>query len=359
MKFIVTAGGQGKKLWPYSTESKPKHFQNILDGRSSFQMAVETLLKAYSVDDVFISTKKRYVGIVLQQMPRLGVRNLIVEPDIAKNRGPAEGFAFVKLSILYPNEPFMIIQADNIRAPETAFLGMIASAEKLVIRDKKFISGGIKSTSPVLGVDYLRLGKQVQLDSNLEIFQVEEFLGRNDDFYKTRDLIQNFHVTVHSNHNCWYLDLILEAYKKYRPDWYGHLMQIKEVIGTTDEDLKISEIYAQMEPGATEEVTKNLWSEGYVILLPFKWTDIGTWGSLYDFLAKQGEVYSEGKIVAVNSKDSLIKSEDKQKLIATYGIDNLVVVDTKGVLLIIPKDQTEKISELLEEIRRKDLESYL
>lgn len=360
MKFIITAGGQGTKLWPYSTVSRPKHFQNIVNDHSPFEMAVTTLLKQYSSDDIYISTKKSYVGLVLQQAPQIGFRNLIIEPDIQKNRGPAEGFAFLTLSMQHPDEPFMVIQADNLRQPEEAYLRMIDGAEKLVKRDKKFISGGIKATYPILGVDYLRLGEQVDTDSALEIYKVAEFLERNNDYYKTKDLIQNFHIVVHSNHSCWYPDLMLDAYKKYRPDWYEALMKIKDTLGKSDEEAKISEIYATMEAGATEQVTKFLLNDdGYIVSLPFKWTDVGTWGTLYEHLAKENEIYCDGKMVAVDSKNSLVKIENKNKLVAVYGADNLVVIDTNDILLIMPKDKAEKISLLLDEVKNRGFEEYL
>lgn len=359
MKFIVTAGGQGKKLWPYSTYSRPKQFQHLVDGHSPYEMAVNTLLQGYSSEDIFISTKKSYVGLALQQAPRIGIRNLIVEPDIQKDRGPAEGLAFLKLDMEYPDEPFMIIQADNIRTPDDEFLKTIQAAEDVVRRDKKFISGGIKASYPVLGVDYIKLGAQVPQDSGVEIYKGDSFLGRNNDFYKTKELIQNYHVTIHCNHNCWYPSLMLDAYKQYRPDWYEGLMKIKEVIGKADEDLKIAEIYSEMEAGATEQVTKHLWTDSYIILLPFKWTDIGTWNSLYEFLAPNDDVYSDGQVIALSTKNSLIKSSNPKKLTAIYGLDNMVVVDTEDILLVMPKDKTEKVSELLEEIKLKGLESYL
>jgi len=149
MKFIVTAGGQGTKLWPYSTEDIPKQFQKIVGDESLFTYTINILLKRYSPEDIFVSTKKRYVGLGVAQAPRISVKNYILEPDIQKGRGPGEGFAFLRLSMLHPDEPFMVIQADCFRLPEDKFLDMIDYAEKLVKRDKKFITGGVKAVYPI------------------------------------------------------------------------------------------------------------------------------------------------------------------------------------------------------------------
>src|SRR5690348_6149277 len=132
---------------------------------------------------------------------------------------------------------------------------------------------------------------------------------------------------------------MLEAYKQYRPDWHEALLKIRETFDKPGENAALEAIYETMEKGSTEEVTKHVMEarESAVILLPFKWTDIGTWGSVYEFAAGGHENYLDGNIVTVDVSGSLIKSNCKDKLIAVAGVDDLVIVDTDDVLLVIPK----------------------
>ncbi len=359
MKLLVIAGGQGTKLWPYSREDKPKQFQPILGNKSLFQYNVETLLTQFPVEDIFISTKRKFIKYVSEQTPQIPLKNYIIEPDIAKDRGPAEGFAFLKLSYLYPGEPFFLVQSDVIRKPEAEFIKMILDAEKLVKRDKKFITGGVKTTGPILGVDFLRLGERINIDTDQEIYEVLEFVDRKHSVAETKDLIENFHIVTHCNHACWYPELMLEAYKKYRPDWYDSLMKIKEAFDKPGEEAEIDKIYNLMEKGPTELVTKHIMSQGQVILLKFKWADIGSWESVYGFFTEDGEVYKDGLVVDVDSENCLIKTSNHGKIVAVAGIDNLVVVDTPDVLLIVPKDKIEKIKDLQNKIKEQDLKQYL
>lgn len=359
MKFIVTAGGQGTKLWPLSRENKPKQFQEILPEKTLFSYTVETLLKAFNPSDIYISTKKGYVGLCLKQAPKISVENYIIEPDIAKNRGPAEGFAFLKMLLKHPDEPFFIVQPDDLRHPEEKFIEMIHECEKLVKRDKKFISGGIKATYPTLGVDYLKLGDRVKNSSNLDVYKVEEFIERPNDYHKTKLLIENFHITTHCNHNCWYPELMLNAYKKYRPDWYESLMEIKKALDSSNAEEKINEIYSKMESGPTEEVTKNLFKEGYIVLLPFRWVDIGAWNSVYEYFSENGNNYVDGNAVVLDTKGSVIKSTNKNKIVAVKGLTDVVIVDTEDALLVIDKKQAGEISEILKKLKEKNLSSYL
>ncbi len=362
MKIIVTAGGKGTKLWPYSREHKPKQFQSVVGDTTLYSDTVELLLKKFQPEDIFISTKRKFIKYVSEQSPQIPLKNYIVEPDAAKDRGPGEGLAFVHLSLVAPNEPFFIVQADCVRKPEEAFLQMIEEAGKIVERDKKYITGGLKATEPNMGVDYLQLGRRVD-GSREDMYEIQSFLGRKSSYRATKDLIENFHIVTHCNHSCWYPELMLEAYKKYRPDWYKALMKIKDAIGKSGEDAVIEKIYHTMAKGPTEEVTKQIMQSGdaRVILLPFKWTDIGTWGSVYDFFVDGDDSgnYEDGAVVAVDTVGSLIKTSNRKKLVAVAGIKDMIIVDTDDVLLVIPKDKIEKVKDIQEILSEKDNKKFL
>ncbi len=358
MKFIVTAGGQGTKIWPLSREAKPKQFQAIVGKKPLYQETVESLLKSYKARDVYISTKKRYHHIAKAQSPQIPEQNYILEPDITKDRGPGEGIAFLTMQMKHPDEPFMIIQSDVLRVPEEKFLKTIEEAEKIEIRDKKFITGGVKATYPILGIDYLRLGKRI-LTNNIEVYKTDEFIPRNENYQETKKLIHNFHVATHSNHNCWYPELMLEAYKKYRPDWYNALIKIKDLLHRKGSEDKIEAIYSQMEAGPTELVTNHLFKGCYTILLPFKWTDIGTWDSVFEFIDPEGGLHIDANALTVDTQDALIKSDNDQKIIAVCGLKDLVVIDTEDALLVCSKSRASEVKQIVNLLKEKKLKKYL
>lgn len=359
MKIIVTAGGQGTKMWPYSRQDHPKQFQPIIGDISSYQDTIETLLKKFTPEDIYISTKRKFIRYVSEQSPQIPLRNYIVEPDIAKDRGPGEGLAFLRLSIDHPNEPFFIVQADCFRDPADKFLSMIDEADKLVKKYKKLITGGIKATEPNMGVDYLKLDGAV--GGSYEAYHIGEFLFRRSNMKETRELVENFHVVAHSNHMCWYPEMMLDAYKKYRPDWHEALMKIKDVLGKPGENESIERIYETMEKGPTEEVTTHIMNSGesIVILLPYKWTDVGTWGSVYDFFEDGDGNYEDGNVLTVDVSGSLVKTDNKNKLVAIAGVDDLIVVDTKDALLVVPKEKVDKIKDILKTLEERRNTEYL
>lgn len=362
MKIIVVAGGQGTKLWPYSREDKPKQFQSIIGDTTLYADNIKTLLKKFAPEDIFISTKRKFIKYVSEQSPQIPLRNYIVEPDIAKDTGPAHGLAFLRLSVLHPDEPFFLIQSDCIRRPETAFLQMVEDADKIVERDKVLLSGGFKPAGPIMGNDYLRLGEQIK-GTKQDMYKVVEFMGRKTTVHETRHMVENFHVVLHTNHYCWYPGLMLDAYKEHRPDWYKALMQMKDAFDKPGEDAAIEAIYTAMEKGPTEEVTRHLMEAGQVgiVLLPFRWTDVGTWGSVYDFFTDgEGiENYEGGKVVTVDTTGSIIKTSNDKKLIAVAGVEDMVIVDTEDALLVVPKNKIDKIKDIQKILAEGHHKEYL
>ena len=358
MKLIITAGGQGTKIWPMSRESLPKQFQKLIGETTLIQYQVNTLLKNYSPNDIFISTKEMYIDLVTDQVPQIPTENIIIEPNFKKNRGPGEGYAVLKLWDKHPDEPFMLIQSDCIRSPEEKFLEMIESAEKLVRRDKKFISGGQKAETPDMGSDYLKLGEKIETGNEMEIFSVDEFVFRLGDYEKTKELISNNNVSTHCNHTCWFPELFLNSYNVYKPEWYSSLMQIRESFGKANEKEITNRIYSEMDEGPTEDVTKYIFPQGYIILVPFQWTDVGTWGAVYDYFKRDGGIYNDANLVSIDSVNCLVKG-DKKKLISIIGLEDIVIVDTPDALLVCKKDRSGDIKLVLDELRKENKTEFL
>lgn len=360
MKILIVAGGQGTKLWPYSRQDKPKQFQPIIGEVSAYQFCVETLLTAYPAEDIFISTKHKFIKYISEQSPQIPLKNYIVEPDIALDRGPGEGLAFLRLSMLFPEEPVFYVQGDMVREPGEKFISMIKAAEKIVTETGRYITGGVKATEPNMGADYLELGEVIE-NNSVEAYRLTKFHYRKKTVRETKDLVENFRVVTHWNHLCWYPAKIIEAYKQYRPDWYEALMKIKDAFDKPGEQEAIDAIYQTMAKGPTEDVTRNIMDSGeaVVILLPFKNTDVGTWESVRDFNADEDENHFDGNVVAINTTGTLVKTHRKDKLIAVAGLEDLVIIDSDDVLLVIPKDDIDKIKDIQAELEKSDNKRYL
>lgn len=359
MKILIVAGGQGTKLWPYSRQDKPKQFQAIIGDTSSFQACVETLLTAYAPEDIFVSTKQKFIKYVSEQSPQIPLKNYIVEPDIALDRGPGEGLAFLRLAMQFPDEPVFYVQADMVREPGHKFIEMIKAAEKIVTESGRYVTGGLKATEPNMGADYLELGAAVPV-SGMQAYVIDKFHYRKKTVKETRELVENFKVAAHWNHLCWYPDKILDAYKQHRPDWHEALMKIREVIDQPGEQEAIKQIYETMAKGPTEDVTRHLMDSGEAvcILLPFRNTDVGTWETVREFSQDDQGNHFDANVLAIDTRGTLVKSQSN-KLVAVANLRDLVVVDSEEILLILPRDDVDKIKDIQAQLADSDKSGYL
>jgi len=360
MKILIVAGGQGTKLWPYSRQDKPKQFQPIIGEKSPYQEAVETILTEYPAEDIYISTKHKFIRYISEQSPQIPLKNYIIEPDIALDRGPGEGLAFLRLSMLFPEEPVFYVQADMVREPGEKFIAMIKAAEKIVTETGKYLTGGVKATEANMGADYLELGQRVK-GNGVEAYELAKFHYRKSTVRETRELVENFRVVTHWNHLCWYPAKIIEAYRQYRPDWYDALMRIRDAFDKPGEQDAVKQIYETMAKGPTEDVTRHLMDSGeaIVLLLPFRNTDVGTWESVREFNEDDLGNHFDASVIAVDTTNTLVKTQHKEKLVAVAGLKDMVVVDSDDALLIVPREAIDKIKDLQQLLAEKDLGKFL
>lgn len=346
---VIICGGFGTKLWPMSREHRPKHFLPLVNGKSLFRLNYEALLTKFKPEEIYVSTNMDQVAMAKEQAPEIPDANYILEPEM-RNQGPATGLvaAFLYKKGLQ-DEPFMIIQADDLRNPSDAFIKMIMDCDALARKDGRYITGGFRPDYPVMGVDYLVKGERVSSANEVGIYKIAKFIWRGSK-EQTEELIKQDTALVHANHTCMTPKNFLALLQKYRPEWYQPLMNIA---GGAD----IATEYAKMEPGPVEDVTQKVYEAGeaLVVELPFKWMDFGTFESLDKYL-KDNNLYSVSEnIVDLNGKDNFVKLDDPNKVVALVGVDNLVVVDTGDALLICSKNQSGQVGEALKEVKKRKL----
>jgi mannose-1-phosphate guanylyltransferase len=346
---VIICGGFGTKLWPISRESKPKHFIKLIGNKSLFQINYEALRTKFKPEEIYVSTNENQAVLAQKLVPDIPKENYILEPEM-RNQGPATGLVAAFLYKKgFPDEPFMIIQVDDVREPVENFIKMMSDCDKLARRENKYITGGLRPDYPVMGVDYLIKGERVSDQDEVGIFKVAKFVWRGSK-EQTEELIKQENALVHTNHTCMTPRNFLNMLQKYRQEWYEPLMNI-----INGADIKTE--YGKMPPGPIEEVTEKVYeaNESLVVELPFKWIDFGTFESLAKYLKEKGLYASQDNLVDLNGRDNFVKLDDPNKVVVLIGVDNLIVVDTGDVVLICDKKQTGQVGEALKEVKSRKL----
>lgn len=345
---VILCGGVGTKMWPLSTPTMPKHFLPFVDGKSLFQANWEALREKYDAKDIYVQTNSSQAKIAHAQVSELLMENIFIEPE-TRNQGPATGLAaaFIK-KMGKGDEPFMIVQVDDLRIPNEAFLDFIDVFDGLGRSTNKYITGGYAPDRVVLGVDYLLKGELVSGDSPIQVYSIADYIDRTEP-EKIQKFMNSGRLLVHTNHSSATPNNLLAMYKKYKPEWLEPLIKISE-----GSDVALE--YAKMPKGVIEEISQKSHRAGnsLVVVHPFKWIDFGTW----EFVDKY---YSDNNIFPRNGGEVQIEGEnnflwsDSGKIIATIGVSDIVVVESKDGILVARKESTGKVGQVVEKINSGDV----
>ena len=232
-------------------------------------------------------------------------------------------------------------------------------AEKLAKEQKTLNIIEVKARFPNVNLGYVHTGRKIEEIDGNDILEFIKFTEKPD-IKRAQEFIDSGDYLWNTGMYVWRVDTILEKYKEHLPDTYAKLMKMKDVIGSNNEENiiekeyssceKISIDYAIMEKVRHEEVR--------IIPADFGWSDVGTWESIHDELVDSPkDNVIQAKYVGINTKGSLIKSDNPDKIIATIGLENIIVVDTPDALLICPKDRSQDVKEIVNKL--KDQKEYL
>lgn len=342
-------------MWPLSRIGHPKHFLPIFDGKSLFQINYEVLRKKFKPDEIYVQTTPKQARKVFEQVPEIPKENCFIEPEL-RDHGPAMGFMALKLLQIDPNEPFFLVQADVLRDPHDKFLEMISQCDTLVKKEGKMITGGFRPDFGIMGVDYMVSGEKLEGTGGIEIYKIAKFLWRSTKEEADKYIAEKS-ILLHANHYSWTPKALLEAYKAYAPEWYNSLEKIRIYI-ENDNEIGIREEYAKMEKGPVENVTQHVFAEGYVVLLPFKWVDFGTWESFFKYRKEKGEYLPGENILHIDANNCFVQKRDKN-FVALIGVEDLFVIDTDDALLICKNDQSGKVGDVVKTLKAKNKREYL
>jgi mannose-1-phosphate guanylyltransferase len=337
---VIICGGVGTKMWPLSSPQHPKHFLPLINGKSLFELNWEILRKRFAANEIYLQTNAQQAEIAKRMVPEIVTENIFIEPA-SLNHGPATGLAAaLLLKKGKGDEPFFLIQVDNLRVPGENIFKMMDLAEKLGKETHKYITGGFAPDRFIKGVDFLLKGELAGEQDGVRIYHVAEYVDRTQE-EKIKENLGNGKLLCHANHTCMTPNDLLKMYQEYRPDWYEPLSKIAKGADVTEE-------YLKMPKGAIEEITQLVHAKGdsLVIELPFEWTDFGTWESLEKYYAANGIETKKGVVAEVEAKDNFCVS-DNEKKIAIIGLDNIIVIEGDDGILVCRKDLSGRVGEVV------------
>jgi mannose-1-phosphate guanylyltransferase len=348
---IIMAGGSGTRFWPKSRRDRPKQLLRLVGESTMLEQTVARITPLVPLDRVVVVTGADQAEDTLAQLPALPAANLIAEPcprDTAPCVGLAAGFVASK----DPDATMVVMPADHVIEPAEAFRTAVRAAVSLVDDDPgALVTFGITPTRPETGYGYIERGRLLERRDGVAVYPVEQFREKPDRstaeaFLKAGNFVWNSGIFV------WRAATILERLRIHCLKLALGLEPILRSLGTPLQAEVLAREFPRLKRIPIDKaVMEHAQKVTKVLEVPYNWNDVGDWRALASLL-KRDEAGNavEGHVVAQDTTGSIIISDDGG-LVATLGVDDLVIVHSGRATLVARKDQLDKLKSLVEGLR--------
>lgn len=357
MKIIIFAGGTGKRFWPVSTKKAPKQFSPLISGKPLLRLRIDDLLKGFNIEDIFVSTGKRYEQEVREIVPELPIANIILESEM-RDTGPAVMLAVSYVHNLYPNEIISTQWSDHINKQSDIFVQALKESERLIDDKIKTVFLTVPARFPSPHRGYIEFGNALtKISDQLNIYEFKKFKEKPD-VATAQEYIDSGKFGW--NPGYWTIDpkYYMAVIREFHPEMYAVCNEIvlsnfaDEHVAKFSNLEKISADYAFAEH-VDGDSARVLWADT-------GWSDVGEWIALKEALQESEDAnVIKGNVVDLDSEDSIIFNLDDTKLISTIGLKGMVVVNTKDAVAIFSKDDNNRLKKYLEKLESEGYSEYL
>lgn len=362
---VIMSGGAGTRLWPVSRQAHPKPFMKLPDGDTLLQ---KTMRRVASLDDVdtvmtltnrelFFETRDRYQAIEFADTPAF---RYVLEP-IGRNTAPAIAAAAMRLAETDPDAVMLVVAADHLIQREDRFAGAVRVARELAERDM-LVTFGITPTEPETGFGYIERGEGLSVPGEVDAsgatpWRVAQFVEKPD-LATAEGYLASGRYLWNSGMFCFRPAVFLAALQEHAPEVFAAVSATCSASGDGDPfELdkagfsavpSISVDYAVMERAGNVAVVE----------CDIEWSDIGAWGAFSRLIAADANGNRQlGETLMIDSEGCFVDSQDR--LVATVGIKDLIVIDTADALLIADRTRDQDVKKVVDVLKRDGHESYM
>ena len=356
---VIMAGGIGSRFWPYSRTHKPKQFLDILGtGKTLLNQTIDRYNRICPLENILIVTNNEYGDLILKQNPMLKPEQILREP-LRKNTAPCIAFANARIQQLNSDARVVVAPADHLIKNEEEFIKVIERGLRFIEGRDALLTLGITPTRPETGYGYIQT-------ANTETFAEYPCLKKVKTFTEKPNLelakifLESGDFYWNSGMFLWSIKAIHRAFEKYLPDMQALFAEGKSVYNTPEEPAFIQRVYGACDKISIDYGLMEKADNVYVMCADIGWSDLGTWGSLYDHIPKDKSENAIGTahVIPFDSHRNMIQVSNN-KLTVIQGLDEYIIVDTEDVLLICKKEDEQNIRQIVDEVKVRGGEKYI
>lgn len=355
---VIMCGGVGSRFWPFSRNEKPKQFLDFFGtGRSLLQMTVDRILPLIGYENIILVSNEAYADIIRSQLPEIKEENILLEPA-RRNTAPCVCWAARHIWSRNPEGSMVILPADHLILREDNFRSSIEEGFDFVEQDDALLTLGLKPSEPHTGYGYIQEGKPVKNFPGIS--KVKSFTEKPA-YEMARLFVDSGEFFWNAGIFLWKAKTVLDAFSQYAPEIFQTLEAPAETYVSPEKEKEfIKEAFPQCINISVDYAIMERVDNVYVKRVNFGWSDLGSWKALYDSSPTNadGNVTQGCKVLTQDCKGSLF-AVNGDKIIVAAGLNDYIVADNGNALLIFPKNEEQKIRNIVNDVKNRFGEKFI
>ncbi len=354
---VIMAGGIGSRFWPKSRQNRPKQFLDILGtGKSFIRHTYERFAPLIPAERFIVVTNRKYRDLVLEHLPELTPEQVLCEP-VGRNTAPCIAYAAYRLAALDPEAAMIVTPADHLILNAEEFRTAIGECLGFAADHRALMTIGIRPTRPDTGYGYIQVSDNHPI-SKVKCFTEKPNLELAQTFLQCGEFFWNSGIFV------WTVQAILDAFVKYLPEHHQLFEAVRGAVaaGASPQavDEAVARAFAECRAISIDYGVMEKADNVYVRCGEFGWSDVGTWGSVYQHSRKDryaNAAPAEGCYL-YDTRSSIV-SLPEGKIAVISGLKEYIVVDTDDVLMICPRSEEQNIKKFIDEVKFRNGEEHI
>lgn len=341
--LVIMAGGVGSRFWPMSTPEKPKQFIDVLGcGRTLLQLTADRFKGICLAENIWVVTSEQYAGIVREQLPDIPEENILKEP-CRRNTAPCIAYVSWKIKARNPKANVVVTPSDHVVMNVQEFQRVINSAMNFTKDSDAILTLGMKPTRPETGYGYIETDLRASSVTNKEVFRVDSFKEKPDADTAQHYIEQNNYFW-NAGIFVWNISTIVNAFRIYCPAIAKIFENLRPYFYTPQEQEAVNREFPNCENISVDYAILEKAEEIFVFPADFGWSDLGTWGALYEQMPQDlnKNVCIGENIQLYDTRNCIIHTAQEKKVVV-MGLDGFIVAEKDNALLICKASEEQKI----------------